>query len=113
MQLAVHDNAVVLQIAQELEGPLYDNLPFVEAVLDQPSLLLVGVGMEQDMVELHRWSYSKNDKGQPQKLPNVYNPLRLDIGPLGTNPAERSGGTAGLKRLAQAILQVNLQSPAN
>ena len=111
LQLAVHDNVLVLQIAQESVGPLYENLRFVEAVLNQSSLLLTGVGMDQDMIELYRWSdeMAKRRKGHPEKLLAVDNPLRLDIGGIGAESIGARGGTAGLKRLAAAILQVQLQ----
>lgn len=114
IQLAVQDSALVLQIAQETDVdnggcPLYDMFPFVNAILEHPSLLLAGVGMDQDLIELHRWSRSiaTKDRRQGQFL-TLDKPLRLDIGGVGVNPASPTGTTAGLKRLAASILQVNL-----
>jgi ribonuclease D len=105
VQLSVNDAALVLQIAQdECDGPLHDTLPFVNSVLSHDSLLLAGVGMDQDMVELYRWVGNDDGKLMSDR------PLRIDIGGVGS---VTTGDSVGLRRLAASIIKVDVPKSRN
>lgn len=105
IQLAVHDAALVIHIAQDDYddndggGPLlYDMLTFAHSILDDDSLLLAGVGMDQDLVELYRWEGNQDGKLVPER------PLRIDLGGIGAT----TGNAVGLRRLAASVLNVDI-----
>ncbi|KAG7365392.1 3'-5' exonuclease [Nitzschia inconspicua] len=98
IQLAVVDAALIIQIAQDdCGGPLEEMLPFVHSILDDNSILLAGVGMNQDMVELYRWIGNKDGSLVPDR------PLRVDLGGIGST----NGESVGLRRLAAGVLRVD------
>mmetsp|Transcript_17608 Transcript_17608/g.40418 ORF Transcript_17608/g.40418 Transcript_17608/m.40418 type:complete len:423 (+) Transcript_17608:261-1529(+) len=58
IQLSTVSEALVLQIAQDGHGPIYDQtgLPdFIHDVLSDDTILKSGLGIDDDMVELYRW----------------------------------------------------------
>jgi len=103
VQLSVVDAALVLQIAREDIGPYWENLPFLSDILSNPSILKVGVGLDQDILDLIRWPHGK--EGQDPKA--IWGPVvgRLDIGGIGAS----YGYTKSLKLLAQDICGVELE----
>ena len=100
VQISVVDAALVLQIAQEASGPHLDTIPFLSEVLADSSILKVGVGLDQDMIELIRWP--KDHEGSVLWTDEIVG--RLDIGGIGG----RYGSTMSLKSLARTICGVDL-----
>ena len=109
VQLAVVDAALVLQIAREDTGPYWENLPFLRDILSDPSILKVGVGLDQDMLDLIRWPHddTENEDQDEQDRSFRWGPVvgRLDIGGIG---GTTSGTTKSLKSLANDICGVEL-----
>mmetsp|Transcript_15529 Transcript_15529/g.43036 ORF Transcript_15529/g.43036 Transcript_15529/m.43036 type:complete len:403 (-) Transcript_15529:679-1887(-) len=127
IQLSTVSEALVLQIAQDGHGPIYDQtgLPdFIHDVLSDDTILKTGLGIDDDMVELYRWcrglgvadeelswassggSGSGNGNGDGEAEPFASPPLRrFDLGGIGS---PSPGRTVGLARLVSGVLGVTL-----
>ena len=57
IQLGTPTSSLVLQVAEDGFGPIHEGgLPsFLSDVLEDPGIIPVGVGLDDDMVELYRW----------------------------------------------------------
>ena len=108
VQLAVVDAAMVLQIAREDTGPYWENLPFLRDILSDPSILKVGVGLDQDMLDLIRWPHDNAEKDDQEEHGGTFSwgavVGRLDIGGIGG----MCGTTKSLKSLAKDVCGVEL-----
>ena len=142
IQIGTVDAALVIQVAQcgagkkkyEYEaGPIYEMIHVVIDILSHPNLIIAGVGIDQDLIELYRWccehKCSYETDGRPnhfQNLAKIFEssyqtsitandgdrasrpPLslkRIEIGGIGGSGA---GATVGLGRLVANILKVDL-----
>uniref|UniRef100_A0A7S4ERH4 3'-5' exonuclease domain-containing protein n=1 Tax=Pseudo-nitzschia australis TaxID=44445 RepID=A0A7S4ERH4_9STRA len=117
IQLSTVSESLVLQIAQDQYGPIYDQtvLPeFIHDILNDHNIIKTGVGIDEDMIELYRWcrdlevaekhlSWATNGSGDPS---SATPPLRrFDIGGIGSS---KPGGTIGLARLVAGVLGVRI-----
>jgi len=66
----------------------------LQAMLSDPTILKVGAGIDEDMLELYRWNNS------------LIAQSRFDIGGIGSDPKKR--GRVGLQNLVKAIAGVDL-----
>ncbi len=109
IQLSTAQSALVLQIAQDGFGPIHEGgLPqFLHDLLIHPNIIPVGVGIDDDMVELYRWCLEHGDDCAGPAWASKSGPVlnRFDMGGIGSN---RSGSTKGLARLVAGILGVVL-----
>jgi hypothetical protein len=105
VQISVIDAALVLQIAQDSYGAHLETIPFLSDVLGDSSILKVGVGLDQDMIELIRWpEQTKKNEGRTIDLWEDEIVGRLDIGGIGA----KYGRTMSLKSLAMTVCGVDL-----
>lgn len=94
VQLSTVDATMVLEIANEIEGGHPDSLLPLKGILADASILKAGVGIDDDMLELHRWDDDVAEE--------VFG--RFDIGGIGSS----KGRSASLKTLAKVILGLEL-----
>lgn len=107
VQISMVDAALVLQIAQEGSGPYLDTIPFMNDILGDSDILKVGVGLDQDMLELIRWQGEEDGGEQDNEGSVVWKDEivgRFDIGGIGG----RYGATMSLKSLAKTVCGVDL-----
>ena len=95
VQIAVADAAVVVQLVDRNGNPSDASASVLQAMLADETIIAAGVGLDQDMIELHReWGSGDSEiKG------------RFDMGGIGGS----AGRTAALKTLTQTVVQVELQ----
>ena len=109
IQLSTAQSALVIQIAQDGFGPIHEGgLPqFLHDILINPRIIPVGVGIDDDMVELYRWCLEHGDDCAGPTWASRSGPVlnRFDMGGIGSN---RPGSTKGLARLVAGILGVVL-----
>jgi hypothetical protein len=80
--------------------------------MSNPDIIFVGVGIDEDFMELHRWKrqiFQEDLDQQQQQQESTASPslpLRIDLGGIG---GTAYNGKTGLKRLAQSILGVELR----
>jgi len=95
VQLSTPHSALVLHLTsnydsahrrRSLLGPL-------QALLSDPTILKVGAGIDDDMLELYRWDNSLSSRS------------RFDIGGIGSSS---NGNRVGLQRLVRAVVGVEL-----
>lgn len=107
VQISVLDAAMVLHIAQDDTGPQNENFPLINNLLSVASILKVGVGLDQDMVELYQWQQEvsrlsgNTGEGWVEEQTVVG---RLDIGGVGGSV----GATKSLKALAEEVCGISL-----
>ena len=123
IQLSTVSESLVLQIAQDQYGPIYDQtvLPeFIHDILNDHNIIKTGVGIDEDMIELYRWCRDLGvsekhlswatcgDGGNSSSTSTSLStpPLRrFDIGGIGST---KPGGTIGLARLVAGVLGVRI-----
>mmetsp|Transcript_11154 Transcript_11154/g.28279 ORF Transcript_11154/g.28279 Transcript_11154/m.28279 type:complete len:302 (+) Transcript_11154:151-1056(+) len=109
LQLSTSESALVLQIAQDGMGPIHEGgLPsFLHELLENPNIIPVGVGIDDDFVELYRWCLEHGDDCAGPAWGSRSGTIlkRFDIGGIGSGNA---GSTIGLARLVAGILGVVL-----
>lgn len=97
VQLSVLDAALVLQLVQGDNVPRQDTTSLLLDVMANPSILLTGVGLDQDILELTRhWG--------PDVMSTASVCGRFDMGGIGG----KLGQTVSIKTLAKAVLGVEL-----
>lgn len=110
LQLSTATSVLVLQIAQDGHGPIHEGgLPrFIHDLLLDPTIIPVGVGIDDDFVELYRWclEHGEDCAGPAWALRSSPVLTRFDMGGIGVGETQR--GTIGLARLVEGILGVVL-----
>jgi hypothetical protein len=111
LQLSTPQSALVFPIAQDGVGPLHKGgLPsFLHDVLEDPNIVPVGVGIDDDLVELYRWCLENGEECVAPSWAARSQPVltRFDMGGIGITEAN-AGRTVGLARLVAGILEVIL-----
>lgn len=121
IQLGTPTSSLVLQVAEDGFGPIHEGgLPsFLSDVLEDPGIIPVGVGLDDDMVELYRWcldiEQTNGGDGPPTpawaggETDNGSDSdkilRRFDMGGIGSSIP---GRTTGLAKLVLGILGVEL-----
>jgi hypothetical protein len=118
VQLSVLDATLVVQIGQDdCDGPFDDrSITFLKQLMSNPYIIFVGVGIDEDFMELHRWKrqifqedlnqQQQQQQQQQESTASPSLPLRIDLGGIG-GPDYKC--KTGLKRLTQSILGVELR----
>jgi hypothetical protein len=97
VQLSVVDSALVLQLVRDDGVPCQDATSLLLDIMANPSILLTGVGLDLDILELTRyWG--------PDVMATANVCGRFDIGGIGA----KLGQTVSIKTLAKAVLGVEL-----
>mmetsp|Transcript_30754 Transcript_30754/g.35070 ORF Transcript_30754/g.35070 Transcript_30754/m.35070 type:complete len:371 (+) Transcript_30754:87-1199(+) len=108
LQLSTSQSALLVPIARDGVGIIHSGgLPNIfHQLLEDSSIIPVGVGLDDDMVELYRWCLEYGDDEEPAwSMDDAENICRrFDMGGIGAAP----GTTAGLARLVASILGVKL-----
>lgn len=107
IQLSTASNTLVFQLAQDHHGPIHkEGLPnFLCDLLEDPSIVPTGVGIDEDLVELYRWCDGNFGYVNSRVVEWASKPLtRFDIGKIGAP----GGSTIGLARLVAGVLGVRL-----
>jgi hypothetical protein len=119
VQLSVFDAALVLQIAQEGYGPYEGTVQFLQSIFSSPSLIFAGVGIDEDLIELHRWNehifadLPPPSSSSSSSMTTTALPRRVDLGGMGgpvddgsnkNNSNSKPTGTVGLQRLTRGVL---------
>ncbi len=109
LQLSTSKSALVLQVSQDGVGPIHEGgLPkFLHDLLENPNIIPVGVGIDDDLVELYRWCLEHGDDCAGPAWGSKSGPvaMRFDIGGIGS---KKAGSTKGLARLVAGVLGVVL-----
>eukprot|EP00531_Pseudo-nitzschia_arenysensis_P002357 CAMPEP_0116153986 /NCGR_PEP_ID=MMETSP0329-20121206/21540_1 /TAXON_ID=697910 /ORGANISM="Pseudo-nitzschia arenysensis, Strain B593" /LENGTH=306 /DNA_ID=CAMNT_0003650937 /DNA_START=36 /DNA_END=953 /DNA_ORIENTATION=- len=105
LQLSTSKSALVLQVSQDGVGPIHEGgLPrFLHTVLENPNIIPVGVGIDDDLVELYRWCLEHGDDCAGPAWGSKSGPvaMRFDIGGIGS---DKVGSTKGLARLVAGLV---------
>eukprot|EP00536_Pseudo-nitzschia_multiseries_P010051 jgi/Psemu1/288865/fgenesh1_pg.295_\ len=108
IQLSTVSEALVLQIAQDGHGPIYEQtgLPdFVHDVLRDDTIIKTGLAIDDDMVELYRWCRDLGASDDRLSWALSGSLRRFDMGGIGSS---KPGSTVGLARLVAGVLGVAL-----
>ena len=89
VQLSTPTSSIVIHLTRELEV-----LSPLQAMLADPTILKVGAGIDEDMLELYRWNNNLDAKS------------RFDIGGIGSGPKRQR---TSLQKLVRAIVGVELE----
>jgi len=107
VQLSTTSSCIIVQLALCGDGSATYAPEILRSILNNPNIILVGVGIDDDALDLYRWSkesYSDEQQHDSNMLWEMKS--RLDIGCI--LPDSRSSRRAGLRELAQKILGVEL-----
>jgi len=109
LQLSTSESSLVVQIAEDGFGPIHEGgLPtFLHDLLENPSVIPTGVGIDDDLVELYRWCLEHGDDcaGPAWANPAPDVATRFDMGGIGGG---KGGRTTGLAKLVSSVLGVVL-----
>ena len=94
VQLSTPYESIVLHLTDGNGSGPASALKPLQAMLSDPTILKVGAGIDEDMLELYRWGKSLNANS------------RFDIGGIGSNSKTR--GRIGLEKLVREIVGVEL-----
>lgn len=103
IQLSTPTSCIIFQLSLCGDGSAQFAPEVLRRVINNPKIIKVGVGLDDDALELYRWSKESLSSSQPQLLWEMTS--RLDIGCILGAPNDRR---AGLKVLAQKVLGVDL-----
>ena len=94
VQLATADSCLVIHLFRKTGRPSIASVPILEAVLSDETIIKAGVGIDKDLIELSQaWGVFEARS-------------RLNLGGIGVKSKGKE--TTGLKRLSNAILNVEL-----
>lgn len=103
IQLSTPTSSIIFQLSLCGDGSAQFAPEVLRRIINNPKVIKVGVGLDDDALELYRWSKESLSSSQPQQLWEMAS--RLDIGCILGAPNDRR---AGLKELAQKVLGVDL-----
>jgi hypothetical protein len=103
IQLSTPTSCIIFQLSLCGDGSAQFAPEVLRQVINNSKIIKVGVGLDDDALELYRWSKESQSSSQPSQLWEMTS--RLDIGCILGAPNDRR---AGLKELAQKVLGVDL-----
>lgn len=103
IQLSTPTSCIIFQLSLCGDGSAQFAPEVLRRVINNPKVIKVGVGLDDDALELYRWSKESQSSQNQQQLWEMTS--RLDIGCI---LGARNDRRAGLKELAQKVLGVNL-----
>jgi hypothetical protein len=115
LQLSTPTSCIIIQLSRCGDGSAMYAPAILRTIINNPKIIKVGVGIDDDALELYRWSKSSssgnardnNNWRHPQQTTQFWEMTsRFDIGCIlpNTNPSRRSG----IRELAQTILGVEI-----
>lgn len=106
VQLSTTDSCLIVQLARCGDGSVKNAPQILRDLVNNPNIIKVGVGIDDDALELYRWS-EEGQTGMESMERNLWEMTsRFDIGCVlpGNNPGRR----LGLRELAKTILGVDI-----
>lgn len=94
IQLSTPHSSLVVHLTRAWGDRRSTACPAIEALLKDETIIKAGAGIDEDMLELHRWNRRLVARS------------RFDLGGIGSTPTFRR---VGLKRLVRAVLGVELR----
>jgi hypothetical protein len=114
IQLSTPDSCLIVQLATIGDGSARNAPSILRDVVNNPKIIKVGVGIDDDALELYRWSrdsdpYPHVASADPQNgKSNLWEMTsRFDIGCI--LPSHNPGRRIGLREVAKTILGVEIQ----
>lgn len=113
IQLSTPSSCLIVQLSRCGDGSAVYAPTIIRSIINNPKIIKVGVGVDDDALELYRWSKNclenvpSNHRIDQQQSPRIWEMTsRFDIGCVlpNKNPSRRSG----IKELAQTILGVEI-----
>ena len=103
IQLSTPASCIIVQLSRCGDGSSVHAPDILRSVINNPRIIKVGVGIDDDALELYRWSKESIKDVQEQQMPQLWEMTsRFDIGCIlpNQNPSRRSG----IRELAEKIL---------
>lgn len=115
IQLSTPTSCIIIQLSRCGDGSAMYAPAILRTIINNPKIIKVGVGIDDDALELYRWSKNSssvnvrdnNNSRHPQQTSQLWEMTsRFDIGCIlpNTHPSRRSG----IRELAQTILGVEI-----
>lgn len=109
IQLSTPASCIIIQLSRCGDGSALHAPDILRSVINNPKIIKVGVGIDDDALELYRWSkesYENNADADQQQQQLWEMTSRFDIGCIlpDNNPSRR----AGIRELAQKVLGVEV-----
>lgn len=106
IQLSTPDSCLIVQLARCGDGSVRNAPSILRGLINNPNIIKVGVGIDDDALELYRWSEEGKVSMETTERNLWEMTSRFDIGCIlpGNNPGKR----LGLRELAKTILGVNI-----
>ena len=108
MQLSTPSSCIIIQLSRCGDGSVLHAPDILRKVINNPKIMKVGVGLDDDALELYRWSKESYDTPQQQGDDKLWSmKSRFDLGcilPYNNNPGRR----LGLRALALQVLGVEV-----
>ena len=102
IQLSTPDSCLIVQLAILGDGSAKNAPTILRDVINNPNIIKVGVGIDDDALELYRWS---KEGGNEQSLWEMTS--RFDLGCI--LPNNNPGRRIGLREIANTILGVEIK----
>jgi len=105
IQLATPNSCLIVQLSIMGDGSAKNAPSILRDVVNNPSIIKVGVGIDDDALELYRWSKESEGTNQCNNLWEMTS--RFDIGCI--LPDNNPGQRIGLREVAKTILGVEIK----
>ncbi|KAL7540427.1 hypothetical protein ACHAXR_010101 [Thalassiosira sp. AJA248-18] len=114
IQLSTPSSCIIIHLSRCGDGSALHAPDILRSVINNPRIIKVGVGIDDDALELYRWSKESYEdargnvaNGQQQKTPQLWEMTsRFDLGCI--LPENNSSRRLGIRELAQKILGVEV-----